>query len=419
MFPLPPDTAAHRLVEPVVGTASAPDGTALIHAAQSIRREIARTSSERDRAAALPSEPLALILSSGLGAARVPRLYGGSGASFRDLAEIIIHLAAGDASVGQLVQPHFIFLERVRLMGSEAQRQRYLAAAAAGAFFGNAMSETGGTRGQWATRLTAATDGYRLNGRKFYATGTLLAQYTFVGALTPDDRRVLAVVPTDRAGVRLENDWDGFGQRATVSGSVVLDDVALAPDEVIDLAPWERRRHHTGAGSQIIHCAIDAGIAAAALDDAVGHGRGGARATRDSGVEWAREDTTVQDAVGDIAARAFAAEASVLHAADILDRASEALYAAGADRAPEVEPLLVEASLAVAKAKIISTQAALRAAERLFDVGGASGTARKHNFDRHWRNARTHTTHDPLAYKFRIVGDHLLNDCNPPNTFTY
>src|SRR5207237_9929972 len=140
MFPLPPDTAAHRLVEPVVGTASAPDGTALIHAAQSIRREIARTSSERDRAAALPSEPLALILSSGLGAARVPRPYGGSGASFRDLAEIIIHLAAGDASVGQLVQPHFIFLERVRLMGSEAQRRRYLAAAAAGAFFGHPMS---------------------------------------------------------------------------------------------------------------------------------------------------------------------------------------------------------------------------------------------------------------------------------------
>ena len=132
-----------------------------------------------------------------------------------------------------------------------------------------------------------------------------------------------------------------------------------------------------------------------------------------------RDDTAVQDVVGDIASRAFAAEASVLQAADLLDQAAAALYAACADPAPDVEPLLVEASLAVAKAKIVSTQAALRTSERLFEVGGASNTARTHNLDRHWRNARTHTTHDPLAYKFRVVGDHLLNDRAPPNSFTY
>ena len=349
----------------------------------------------------------------------MPRRYGGSQASFRDLAEIIIHLSAGDASVGQLVQPHFIFLERVRLMGSEAQRLRYLGEAATGAFFGNAISETGGKSGQWQTRLTPQSGGYRLDGRKFYGTGTLLASYTFVGAVTEDGRRVLAVVPTGRVGVRLEDDWDGFGQRATASGSVILDNVEIEPDEIIDLTPWEVRRHHTGAGSQIIHCAIDAGIAAAALDEAVGRGRSGVRASRDSGVDRAADDTTVQDAVGDIAAHAFAAEASVLLAADKLDLASEALYAAESRSDAEVERLLVGASVAVAKAKIISTKAALRAAERLFEVGGASNTARKHNFDRHWRNARAHTIHDPLAHKFRVVGNHLLNDQDPPNTFTY
>lgn len=416
---MPPDIAARSLVERVAVTDPAPDGATLIQTAKSARREIAHNSSERDRTAALPTEPLALILSGGLGAARVPRRYGGSQASFRDLAEIIIHLAAGDASVGQLVQPHFIFLERVRLMGSEKQRQRYLAAAAAGAFFGNAISEKGGTPGQWTTRLTRTAGGYRLDGRKFYGTGSLLAQYTFVGARTDDDRRVLAVVPTDRAGVRLEDDWEGFGQRATASGSVILENVAVEPDEIIDLTPWETRRHHTGSGSQIIHCAIDAGIAAAALGEAVGLGRGGTRASRDSGVEWARDDTAVQDVVGDVAAHAFAAEASVLQAANILDRAAEALYATGTESGPHVEPLLVEASLAVAKAKIVSTRAALRAGERLFEVGGASNTARSRNLDRHWRNARTHTTHDPLAYKFRVVGDCLLNDRNPPNSFTF
>ena len=416
---MPPDTAARRFVERVGGARPAPDGASLVEAAGAIRHEIARTASERDRTGGAPADPLALILSHGLGAARVPRRYGGSEVSFRELASIILRLAAGDASVGQLVQPHFIFLERVRLMGSDAQRQRYLSAAARGTFFGNAISEVGGPPGQWATTLTPTADGYRLDGRKFYGTGTSLAQYTFVGARTHDDRRVLAVVPTDRAGVRLENDWDGFGQRATASGSVILDRVVVAPDEIIDLTPWEKRRHHTGAGSQIIHCAIDAGIAAAALDEAVRLGRGRARATRDSGVDQVRDDTTVQDVVGDIASRAFAAEASVLQAADLLDRAATALYAAGAVPALDVEPLLVEASLAVAKAKIVSTQAALRTSERLFEVGGASNTARTRNLDRHWRNARTHTTHDPLAYKFRVVGDHLLNDRAPPNTFTY
>jgi len=398
---------------------AAPDGASLVRAAGSIRQTIARTASDRDLSAALPKEPLALILSAGLGAARVPRRYGGAQASFRDLVEIIINLSAGDASVGQLVQPHFIFLERVRLMGSEAQRQRYLGEAASGIFFGNAMSETGSKSGEWQTRLQSRAGGYRLDGRKFYATGTLLAQYTFVGSVTEDGHRVLAVVPTDRAGVELKDDWDGFGQRATASGSVILNDVSVEPDEIIDIAPWEARRHHTGAGSQIIHCAIDAGIAAAALDEAVRHGRSGARASRDSGVGRAADDTTVQDAVGDIAARAFAAEASVLHAADKLDIASELLFAAGSRSGAEVERLLVEASIAVAKAKIITTKAALRGAERLFEVGGASNTSRKHNFDRHWRNARAHTTHDPLAYKFRVIGNHLLNDQQPPNTFTY
>ncbi len=358
------------------------------------------------------------LVAAGIGAARIPSSYGGAGGSFRDLSTIIIDLAAGDSSVAQIVQPHFIFLERVRLMGNEAQRARYLREAAQGALFGNAMSELGGDKaGSWRTRLVPDGAGYRLDGRKFYGTGSLVADYTFVGAMAPGERHVLAVVPTGRPGVRMEQDWDGFGQRGTGSGSVFFENVAIAADEVIDLTHWYSHRHHTGAGSQIIHCAVDAGIAAASLDDAVAYARTGARASRESGVDRAVDDTTVQDAVGDIAMRSFAAEASVLHAADALDRAANAVY----DGAPcvNVEQLLVHATLAVAKAKIVSSRAALRAAERLFDVAGASATQRSHNLDRHWRNARSHTVHDPLAHKYRVVGDHLLRDRDPPIGFTY
>lgn len=401
-------------------TVSLPDAAetrdTLLRAARRIRHEIAATASERDHEAALPTGPLALFRAAGLGAARVPREYGGAGLSFRDLAEVVLQLSAGDASFGQFTQPHFIFLERVRLMGNEAQRRRFLGAAAAGRFFGNAMSEPGRPSGDWTTRLSRDGDGFRLDGRKFYATGTPLADLTFVGALLPESGRALVVLPTDWAGLRCEADWDAFGQRATGSGSLVLDGVAVAAQEVIDLTPWDGRRHHTGSGSQIIHCAVDAGIAAAALDEAVAQAARRPWPPRADGVPGI-DEATVHAVIGDVAAQAYAAEAALFHAAGELDRAAEALYARGT--IPATDELLVAASVAVAKAKIITSQAALRAGERLFEVGGASGVARSRNLDRHWRNARAHTLHDPLAAKFRHVGDHLLTGRAPPNSFTF
>jgi len=415
---LPPlDTTAAR-------TDPADRAAAVASAARAIRRTIAATASERDRSASLPVDEIELIRAAGLGALRIPRAHGGAGLGFESLTGVILQLAAGDASVAQSLQPHFIFLERVHLMGSDAQRRRYLGAAADGALFGNAMSEIGGPPGEWSTRLTrAAGGGWRLNGRKFYATGTALADYTFVGALDDAGQRVLAIVPASRSGVRQVNDWQAMGQRATASGSVYFDGVEVADDEVIALAPWETRRHHTGAGSQIIHCAIDAGIAAAALDDAIEFARTRARTSRDSGRARVVDDPVAQSVVGEIASQAFAAEAAVLHAARRLDVAADALHAAQGGSAQEpdaaVEALLVDASIAVASAKIVSSTAALRASERLFDVGGSSGAASALNLDRHWRNARTHTLHDPLAHKYRVIGDHLLTGNAPPNSFTY
>lgn len=397
------------------------DRTTLAREARAIRRELAGTASQRDIDATLPVGAIRRIREAGLGALRVPTQYGGAGLSFEALVDLVLQIAAGDASVAQSLQPHFIFLERVRLMGSEVQRRRYLGAAAEGMFFGNAISEVGGGAGEWRTRLAQNGDGWRLDGSKFYATGTALADYTFVGALDLEGRRFLAIVPVTRQGVELGDDWRTIGQRATASGTARFDNVAVAQDELIALAPWEQRRHHTGAGSQIIHCAIDAGIAAAALDDAVLHARTKARPSRDSGHARVVDDPVVHHVVGEIAAAAFAAEASVLLAARTLDLASEALYATPADRVntPEVDALLIDASIAVANAKIVSTRAALLASEKLFEVGGASAAASALNLDRHWRNARTHTLHDPLAHKFRVIGERLLSGKAPPNTFTY
>ena len=395
---------------------------AAARAARDIRATIAGSSSERDRSARLPVDEIELVRSAGLGALRIPAAYGGAGLGFEALADTVLQIAAGDPSVAQSLQPHFIFLERVNLMGSQAQRRRYLRAASEGMLFGNAMSEVGGAPGVWSTRLTRAEAVWRLNGRKFYATGTTLADCTFVGALDDGGQRVLAVIPVTRHGVRIDNDWRAMGQRATASGTVQFDNVAVADDEVIALAPWEARRHHTGAGSQIIHCAIDAGIAAAALDDAVSFARNRARASRESGAASVLADPLAHTTVGEIAALAFAAESAVLLAARRLDLAATALYAVrddGARQDAAVDALLVEASITVASAKIVSSRAALRAAEKLFEVGGASGAASALNLDRHWRNARTHTLHDPLPHKYRVIGEHLLTGASPPNSFTF
>jgi len=361
----------------------------------------------RDRVGGVPREPVTWLSESGVTAARVPVVYGGGGIDWPGLVQIILHLATADSSVAQILQPHFIFLERVALMGTERQRRRYLPAAAAGAVFGNAMSERGGGgHAAWQTVLRPDGDAFRLDGEKFYATGALVAEWVFVGARLPDGARAIAVVPIGRPGFRLAEDWDGMGQRATASGTAAFDDVAVAADELILLAPWERRRHHTGTGSQIIHAAIDAGIALAALRDAVATAQ--ARST-------APADPLVQHCIGGIAAQVHAAEAMVLRAAGCLERAANAMFA---DH-PDPETLLVAASIATAEAKIVCTEAALRASERLYEVAGASATSRAKNLDRHWRNARTHTLHDPLAQKFQVIGAHLLSGQAPPISFTF
>ena len=75
---------------------------------------------------------------------------------------------------------------------------------------------------------------------------------------------------------------------------------------------------------------------------------------------------------------------------------------------------LARASVAVAEAKVLANDIALFASSRLFEFGGASSARTSLNLDRHWRNARTHTLHDPVRWKYHLIGNYVLNDRNPP-----
>jgi alkylation response protein AidB-like acyl-CoA dehydrogenase len=204
-----------------------------------------------------------------------------------------------------------------------------------------------------------------------------------------------------------------MGQRTTASGTVTLNDVPVDQSEMITSNREEGRTYY-GAFTQLSHAAMDAGIAFAALDDAITLARTKARPVPESKVDRASEDPYAMHAVGEMGALARSGSAVCENAAAVVDTAAKAFLSGAVD-----EKILVEASIAVAEAKVIAAEVSMRASEMLYRVGGAVGASRSLNLDRHWRNARTHTLHDPVSYKYKAVGDYYLNGTYPPNNAKY
>ena len=390
----------------------------LIAAAKDMVPLIAAGSAERDDKVSIPLEEVELVRKSGILAARVPKRYGGPEASFRDIAEITMALSEGDPNLAQALSGNFM-LDLLLIEGSEDQRQRYFGQVLEGAVFIHALAERG-TKfiGNIKTTITPDGEGYRIDGTKFYSTGSLMCDvFLFTGKMENGDL-TYAFVPRDRAGLTVDDDWDAMGQRTTASGTTHLENVYVAAGELVSVAHWPTTRNYFGSSYQLIHAAIDTGIARAALGDAIRYAREKARPVLESGVEHQTNDPYVLHAVGQMEAFTETAEAMVLRGAEVLDRAATARLK-GTLKGEAMERLLVECSIAVAKAKAVSNDVSLKVCEMLYQVGGASATLRKYNFDRHWRNARTHTLHDPVAYKYKAIGDYYLNDRFPPISTKY
>jgi SfnB family sulfur acquisition oxidoreductase len=373
--------------------------------AQELAQRFAATASERDSERLLPFAEMDALAQSGLLAITVPEEYGGLDVSNATLAEITATLAQADGSIGQIPQNHFYILEALRVDGSEDQKRYFFARALAGDRFGNALSERGTkTVGHYDTRITRDGPGYRINGRKFYSTGVLFADWVTVFALDEADKLVMAFVPKGTEGIEIIDDWDGFGQRTTGSGTTVLNNVYVNADHVVLHYKGFERPTTIGSVGQIIHAGVDLGIARAAFAETLDFVKTRSRPWMDSGVERASDDPLTIAKVGQIAVRLEAATATVERAGRKVDAA----------QVETTEKRVVEATLAVAAAKVLTTEIAIEASNTLFELAGTASVKLDLNLDRHWRNARTHTLHDPVRWKYHVVGNYHLNDVIPP-----
>jgi len=387
------------------------DGEALA-VADELARQLRRDSALRDRERRLPHAELELFSRSGLWAISVPKAFGGAGVSYVTLAKIIARIAQADGSLGQIPQNHFYALEVLRVNGTPEQQQRLYAEVLAGRRFGNALAELGTkTAHDRTTRLSREGDGYRINGRKFYSTGALYAQRIPTSVIDDDGIQRLAFVPADAPGLQVIDDWSGFGQRTTGSGSVVFDNVWVAAADVVAFQSAFERPTPVGPLAQILHAAIDTGIARAAFEDALHFVRTRSRPWVDSGHDKAVDDPLTLKSFGQLSIRLHASEALLERAGEFLDQAAAATPETAAER-------VAAASIAVAEARAISTEIALAAGTTLFELAGSQATLAEHNLDRHWRNARVHTLHDPVRWKYHAIGNYYLNDINPPRRGT-
>jgi len=389
-----PVTPPHRLK----------DDEDAIAIATELAEKLAKGSVLRDSEKLLPLAELDFYSQSGIWSILIPERFGGPGLSHATLAKVISIVASGDPSVAQIAQNHIAITALVDLDGSEEEKARVFSWSLAGLRFGNAFSEFGGKNvTDFKTRVRFEGNEAIVNGEKFYTTGALLAHIVPIVAVG-DDGIYLVFADRETSGLTVTNNWSSFGQRTTASGSVRIDNVRVPREHAVKLKDTTEYPTVQGPVSQIIQAAIDAGIARAAIDDTISFVKTQSRPWIDSGKETAGEDPYTIAAIGDLKLRLHAAEALLESAGRAIDKGYHA---------PSLENV-TEATIRTAEAKVLTTQIAIDAANKLFELAGTRATFTQLGLDRHWRNARVHTLHDPVRWKFFHVGNWYLNGVHPP-----
>lgn len=355
----------------------------------------------REEKREIPTAEIEALRRVGFTAITVPREFGGAGLGADVLVGQLIDLACADSNVAQALRSHFVLIERLVVEPVHPWRSRWLTEAGRGVIFGNASQElSSAAPGSHTTVLRRVGERLLLNGTKYYSTGSLTADWLSVVARNDAAQIVQVLVDSNAAGVQRVDDWDGFGQRLSGSGTTHFRDVAVDPDNVLVRGNFAAPSYATPF-AQLVLLASLAGVAKAALRDATAYVRRRSRVYTHGSGRQAAADPLVQQVIGRAASSAFAVEAAVLAAADAVQEA----------RVNVVDARVVEAAeLAVVKAQVAIIPMVLEVSSEIFEVGGASATSSSIGLDRHWRNARTLASHNPAIYQARAIGDHLVND---------
>jgi alkylation response protein AidB-like acyl-CoA dehydrogenase len=368
---------------------------------------------ERDLEHRLPHEEIAWLREAGFTRLRLTRDHGGAGATLTELFGLLIELGAADTNVVNAIRAHLGFVEDV-LTAHEKEWQTYwLGLLADGALIGAGLSEAGPAKvGTFATELTRTPQGLRLNGRKFYTTGSLFADWIAVAAQDGDET-VFLQVPRHAPGVDVVDDWDGFGQALTASGTAVFENAAVEPEWV---RPTAARFPYAVPFYQLVHLASLAGIGRALADDVARRGQQRDRVYSHGNAARVADDPQILQVVGRVHGAAYAARAIALQAAKALQQSYEThldtrTSDAQRDQANALAHVEVDQSVSVI------TRLVLDASTDLFDALGASATLRTAGLDRYWRNARTISSHNPRVYRERQVGAYVVNGSVPPASY--
>lgn len=402
--------------QPLFGERSATrilDESHAIRVAEALAAEFRVGAGARDADRVLPYEEIEILKRSGLLGISVPSTYAGPGLRPSVVAQVLRILATADPNIAQIPQSHFVYVNLLRVAATPEQQAAIFREVLGGVLLANAQSERGGrTIKEIATTLSPHGDDLVLNGEKYYCTGTLFADLIPVLTRLEDPDGVsglptgeqIAFVPAYAPGITIHDDWDGLGQRLTASGTIDFVNAPVRRDWVVPRHTAFDSPNGYGAFTQLLHSAIDTGIARAALEDAAEFVRTKARPWFEAEVEQAVEDPLTVQRFGELSVQLTAAEA-------VLERAGRSVDAVFAHPTPEYA---ARASLDVAAAKVLAERAAVDLSSALFEVSGTRSVHPAERLDRHWRNARTHTLHDPYRWKFQHLGRYVLTGQPPP-----
>ncbi|WP_426217850.1 acyl-CoA dehydrogenase family protein [Pseudomonas sp. DWRC2-2] len=375
---------------------------------QPLFEQICEGAVEREQQRELAFEAVELLRGSAFSSLRVPLVHGGAGVSLPVLFGLLIDLAEADSNLPQIVRAHFGFVEG-RLLSHDAPSQDYwFPKVVAGQLWGAAMAERSDSSTNSVT-LDTGENGWLLNGEKYYCTGAIYADWVAAVAMDDEDF-VSVVVAVNSPGVTREDDWDGFGQRLSGSGTTRFDNVTVPEEHVLRrFKPGELRADsYISAFYQLFHLATLAGIARAVLRDATTFVLGRTRAFGVPGKSSPKDDPLVQRVIGRLSSLAYASESLVLTTAEVLEGVHQAELNGSAKEAD-----YVDADIRTYQAQQVVLEQVLEASTLLFEVGGASATSQARRLDRHWRNARTLASHNPAILRERALGNYYLNGISP------